>query len=272
MKAAGVQRPAPCRRGVPGIHGLLHRTNTWASAARWVAVLAFTTSTAACRRTAGEGEACGWGTSCVDGLACSEATGTCLNLPLGQPPTPSCSDPLVTDACAPYESTTVCPSADLASQTASALGDGCRTTSYRGSPAVCCPGCVRVTFGCGAPASGYACVDPHSPVELTSSMQCVLDFRYSIPAGQSVLCCTSSDACFRTDVESPSSCGDAGTSYACTGSATPEEAGLLCWPAPDAGSSNRYCCDEPLEAGASDGNVSDKGPGTDAHANDAGTN
>jgi hypothetical protein len=192
-----------------------------------------------------------------------------LNLPLGRPPTPSCSDPIMTDACAPYETTTLCPSADLASQTVSTFGDGCRVTSYGGSPAVCCLGCTQVAFGCGAPASSYGCLDPHSPTEVISSMQCILDFRYSIPAGQSVFCCTSSDACFRTDIESPSSCGDAGASYACTGSATPEQAGLRCRPAPDAGSSNRYCCDEPLKAGASDGSAGDE-EGTDARASDAG--
>jgi hypothetical protein len=173
---------------------------------------------------------------CDNGLDCDYFTRTCQHPVPAQPPTPDCSDPFDTDSCAPSESTRVCSSVSVA------VSWGCRP-SADGSAVSCCPACGIVEGGCGDPAVGYDCTDPHTPTQGAASLRCAFNFSYSIPQGESQYCCTSSDACFRTG-EYPSICGDAGLSYAYTGTATPSSAGLRCGPAPDAGALGRYCCDE----------------------------
>jgi hypothetical protein len=228
------------------VHNVLQTANTYT-----VSLAVILSVAMACRKTAGEGQKCGLGVQCADGLVCAEGTGTCLNLPEGLPPT-SCDGPLLTDACAPYESTLYCPSLSVAEKTATG---GCRVSGDGGTPMVCCPACAQLSWGCGDSGANYDCYDPHTPSERFPTLKCVPNFHWSAPERESTYCCASMDTCFPTD-EFPPSCGDAGRSYACTGTTIPSDIGLRCEPTVNAGATGRYCCEDGFRAdggGAGDG-------------------
>jgi hypothetical protein len=173
-------------------------------------------------------------------------------------PAPMCNvSTVASDACAPNESTVRCTGAASSMPSCTVVT---RDTLSSGA-VMCCPSCVRLAspLFCGRPAVDYDCDDPHTPAETVPSLRCALYYQEGHPA-RSEYCCAESEACFWTG-EYPSVCGDAGRSYACTGSATPAEAGRRCSAAPGAGAPGRYCCDDPPGDG---GGAGDVGAGADA--------
>jgi hypothetical protein len=184
-----------------------------------------------CFHKASEGEACGLGAECADGLSCSEGSGKCE---APSPLTPSC-DPSAT-GCAEDQVGFQCYGGQVPN---APYLVGC--TAIPGSNAVyCCtsvPHCVD--FGpCGDAGNNFECNDPVVPQTSDPSLACATIFSFQ---GGSSYCCISKAACFATELFV---CGDAGQSYACTGDAAPGQYGLACSPGPDedAGAKGTYCC------------------------------
>ncbi len=233
------RRPDPRVADVRPVHRTWQRRTRWALSALLLAALpGAAAATSGCSNGAGQGEACGWGLGCANGLVCMDSRGTC------EPAIASSSYcELRGTGCGsrdgylchgggtpndPYETgCTAAPSPDDAAP---------------GVTLYCCtyvPHCGD--YGpCGDAGRNLQCDDPVIPQASDPSLECATIF--SRGDGWSSYCCAQHTACFSAILFG---CGDAGQSYACVGDATPSRYQLACTSGAydDAGARGTYCCE-----------------------------